>query len=243
MPDPSLTYQKALKQHQPNTCKWFLDYAYKPWKTIAASLVWLHGGPGCGKTVLSSVIIRDLEEEVSKDVAKACAYHFFTFNDKAEQKPENMIKSLICQLILRCVEIPPSVKQLEYRVTSTLLEEALRDILASLPTVYLVIDALDECDRDRQSDLIAMLELFSNWKLDHVHILLTSRKEQALEVAFETLIPKRYRISVSSSDVDRDIGIYVRAHLESDKNFRRWKNDDAIRKQIEAALTTGAGGM
>ncbi|KAE8840610.1 hypothetical protein P3342_006908 [Pyrenophora teres f. teres] len=57
-PDPSSNYQKALRQRQHDTGLWFLrGKPYKSWKTSVASSLWLHGIPGCGKTILSSTVL------------------------------------------------------------------------------------------------------------------------------------------------------------------------------------------
>lgn len=242
--DPSPTYQKSLKLDQANTGKWFLDGAkYKQWKIGHASRLWLYGVPGCGKTILSSAIIDDLQAEVENDIAKACAYHFFTFNDKAGRKSEDLIKSLIVQLIVRCVDIDPPVKRLEYGFTASNLQEALHDILVALPTVYLVIDALEECEHDQQKDLMETLSLLTSWNLGHVHILMTSRKERPLEDALAQIVAKDDCIEMRDADIDQDIYVYVRARLQSDRDFERWRDGRRICHEIESALTSGAGGM
>ncbi|KAH9208850.1 hypothetical protein DL95DRAFT_272541, partial [Leptodontidium sp. 2 PMI_412] len=97
-PDPSINYQKALGLRQHNTGLWLCESdMFKAWK-VDASTVWLHGIPGCGKTILSSTLLENVLEYSAGDPGKAVAYFYFDFNDLAKQDPSLMIRSLISQL-------------------------------------------------------------------------------------------------------------------------------------------------
>ncbi|KAK4205993.1 nucleoside phosphorylase domain-containing protein, partial [Rhypophila decipiens] len=69
-PDPSRNFNNARTLHHENTGQWFLDSeAYLKWKTPYVkgakdcnSFLWLNGIPGCGKTILSSSVVADLEQ-------------------------------------------------------------------------------------------------------------------------------------------------------------------------------------
>lgn len=80
--------------------------------TDDASILWLYGIPGCGKTILSSTIIQDLFQHCVDDPGKVVAYFYFDFNDLEKQIPELMVKSLICQFSQKCVRIPASLETL-----------------------------------------------------------------------------------------------------------------------------------
>ncbi|KAJ4295113.1 hypothetical protein N0V90_007122 [Kalmusia sp. IMI 367209] len=98
-PDPFTNYQKALKQRQAGTGIWFLEsYQFAKWKTEAASMLWLYGIPGCGKTPLSSTIFQSILDHCENAVGAVIAYFFFDFNDAQKQDPELMLRSLIYQL-------------------------------------------------------------------------------------------------------------------------------------------------
>src|SRR5439155_25271684 len=65
-PDPSTNYNKALQQRHEGLGLWFLKGdVFAKWKTRQNSFLWLHGIPGCGKTILSSAIIKDLDSKLS----------------------------------------------------------------------------------------------------------------------------------------------------------------------------------
>jgi DNA replication protein DnaC len=59
--DPSTNFNRALGQRHHGSGQWFLEgKAYSAWKKEDNSFLWLYGIPGCGKTILSSIIIEDL---------------------------------------------------------------------------------------------------------------------------------------------------------------------------------------
>ncbi|KAF1939184.1 hypothetical protein EJ02DRAFT_504930 [Clathrospora elynae] len=248
-PDPSMNYQKALKQRQDDTGLWFLESdQYAEWRTDATSFFWLHGIPGCGKTILSSTILQNVLQHCNSDPGKVVAYFFFDFNDIQKQNPELMVRSLICQLSQQCVRIPTSLDTLfsscengQRQPSLHALLEALQQMMQEFPHIYIVLDALDECSG--RAELMDILETMSTWQLQNLHTLLTSRRERDIESSLETFIRQQDFVCLQSELVDRDIHKYVQQRLSDDKQLSRWGRDPAIRQDIEAALMEGAQGM
>ena len=99
-PDPSINYNKALGQRYEGSGLWFLaSGAFTKWKTQRSSFLWLHGIPGCGKTILSSAIIKNLDSILS---SQPLLYFYFDFNDTSKQILDSMVRSLISQLYYKC---------------------------------------------------------------------------------------------------------------------------------------------
>ncbi len=132
-----------------NTGLWFLEsQQYVRWKADEASVLWLYGIPGCGKTILSSAIIKDLSDDPSKMVA----FFYFDFKDFTTQTSNLMIKSLITQLFRSDIKTSSTLQQLflscvkgQQQTSSDLLLATLQRMLWELPQSYIVLDALDEC--------------------------------------------------------------------------------------------------
>ncbi|KAF2681949.1 hypothetical protein K458DRAFT_75668 [Lentithecium fluviatile CBS 122367] len=248
-PDPSTNYQKALKQRQDDTGLWFLESdQYTRWKADAASFLWLHGIPGCGKTILSSTILENVLQHCNGDPGKVVTYFFFDFNDLQKQNPELMVRSLICQLSQQCVRIPTSLDtsfsscengQRQPSLYAPL--EVLQQMMQEFPHVYIVLDALDECSE--QAELTNILETMSAWQLQNSHTLLTSRRERDIERSLETFIRQQNILCLQSELVDGDVQKYVQQRLSDDKQLSRWGRHRALRQDIEAALMKGAQGM
>lgn len=159
-PDPVDNLKKSLARRSPGTGEWYLrSRQYESWKTRKASISWLHGSVGSGKTLLSAGIIDDLQWPASD------------------------------QQLLR----------------------ALRDTLASRPSSFIVLDALDECNYT--GELFDMLEEMQSWSESSLHVLVTSRNIIGMREGLEDLVPIGMRTCLQSQVVDKDIQAYVHLTL------------------------------
>ncbi|KAL8638995.1 MAG: hypothetical protein Q9228_003911, partial [Teloschistes exilis] len=184
-PDPSLNYNRALKDRQVNTGGWFFrSNSYGKWLSKSGSLLWLYGIPGCGKTILSSTIIQNTIEHCQSRASTAVLYFYFDFNDVEKQRHEKMIRSLIVQLFLQRTRTSQALEALylssmngERQPTSETLLKTLQQMLGFEDT-YIVIDALDECLE--RHELMENIEELTRWTGEKLHILITSRPESII---------------------------------------------------------------
>jgi archaellum biogenesis ATPase FlaH len=218
------------------------------WKSNPASFLWLHGIPGCGKTVLSSAILQDVLQLFANDHGKAVVYFYFDFNDTQKQSRELMIRSLISQLSQQFVKMPSSLDMLfssckngQRQPSLDGLLDVVRNLIREFQHVYIILDALDECT-DR-AELLATLQIIADWKDDALHLLVTSRKEQDIESSLENIVDTQNTICLLSELVDKDIFKYIRQRLSVDKKLNKWQKDPEIRYEIEIPLMKGAHGM
>jgi hypothetical protein len=248
-PDPSINYHKAHRQRQADTGLWLLESVkFKDWKDGTASRLWLHGIPGCGKTVLSSTAIEHLQQYCNEDSQKITVYFYFDFNDTRKRSPEAMLFSLFCQLLQRLATIPDSVNALfsssgkgHRRPSTHELVKIVPHVLQQFTHVYVVLDALDECTQ--RLELMEMLETVVGYQLDNVHLLMTSRRERDIEMSLESYIQEENSVCLQKDVVDEDILRYVQQRLREDKGLAKWSKEVAIREEIETALMRGARGM
>ncbi|KAJ4330292.1 hypothetical protein N0V87_010137 [Didymella glomerata] len=248
-PDPSTNYHKAHKQRQAETGLWLLHNArFAEWKGRTASRLWLHGIPGCGKTILSSTVIEHLLQHCHDDARMVTAYFYFDFNDAQKQNPELMLRSLLSQLLQRSVTIPKGVDALFSACDNGQRQPSLHALLEVLPPVmqqfthvYVVLDALDECTQ--RPELMDVLETVAGWQLDNMHLLMTSRKERDIESSLGSYVKEEDTICLQREVVDKDIQQYVQQRLSNDKTLAKWNKDAAVKQEIEDALICGARGM
>ncbi|KAF2111820.1 hypothetical protein BDV96DRAFT_649794 [Lophiotrema nucula] len=246
-PDPSQDYDSALKQRQRDTGLWLLESeGYLKWKTQPTSPIWLHGIPGCGKTILSATVLQDVTQYSQDDPGKVVAYFYFSFSNIDTSDADLMLRSLLCQLTLRCIDVPSSLEKAftssgqGYRKASqdTLLV-ILRELLDIFPQTYIVIDALDECNQ--REDLLSILSEIARWQASSLHLIVTSRKLGTIESSLENFVEPQHIVSLQSDVVDKDIAKYVVEKLAQDTILRRWRDD--IKQEIRAALMGGSKGM
>ena len=103
--------------------------------------------------------------------------------------------------------------------------------------IYVVVDALDECQE--RTSLFSGLKTIQSWNEEHLHILVTSRREPEIKDILRPLATDT--IALEESVVDGDIITYVRYRLQHDRRLSKWPDD--IRSKIESALVKGANGM
>jgi hypothetical protein len=247
-PDPSTNYQKALKLRQADTGGWFLKgREYTRWKTEATLPLWLYGIPGCGKTILCSAVLHNVLEYCQQGPERVAAYFFFDFKDVEKQHPGKMLCSLIWQLSQHSDKIPASLDDLfsscesgKRQPSVDALQEVLRLMIQEFPQAYVVLDALDECAQ--RTELIEMLETIAGWRFQNLHLLVTSRRERDIESTLEEIVDDQSRICLQSALIDKDIQLYVRDRLATDKNLQKWRKDD-VQQEIETVLKDRANGM
>jgi hypothetical protein len=119
----------------------------------------------------------------------------------------------------------------------SVLSGLLTDILGLYKDVFLVIDALDECQE--RDDLLDWLGVFTGSDLLHVHLLLSSRQEKDIEDVLKPLVDSQ--ISIQGADVDPDIRLYVQDRLSRDRKLKKWPTE--IKEEIERSLMGKVNGM
>jgi hypothetical protein len=119
---------------------------------------------------------------------------------------------------------------------NTEMANALRKIVEALPHTYIILDALDECPQ--RDELLEFLRKLAKWKLDRLHVLVTSRQLTDIDEALDSVGARR--VALQSQLVDPDIEAYVRTRLRVDRALK-WPSN--VQDEIEECITKSAGGM
>lgn len=238
--DPFKTQCKAWKKHQPGTGDWLIcGQRYNDWKKAGQSkLLWLHGMPGCGKTILCSIVVRSLMIETQQHPRRALAYFYYDFNVEAEKRDNiAMLRSIVGQLASQIEGFSPHVHDL-YTVCaagSHLPDEqqlylSLSNIVRHFDQTFIIIDALDEStERSEFPDILT--------DVSNLHVLVTSRFVDEVENALKHFRPVEVH---ASAHVD-DIRIHVKSRLRDENKLNRLNNE--IKACIEKTLVESSGGM
>ncbi|RAQ79815.1 hypothetical protein COH21_006129 [Aspergillus flavus] len=204
-----------------DTGKWLLEMKeYKDWKRSPGSVLWLPGIVGCGKSVLCSTVVQDIEGLCKEDASKSLAYWYFQFSYDESQSVDRMMRSVVRQLSR--TPLAPSVSktweehsrkgsQSDRKTTMGMLD----GVLSSLPgDVYIVFDALDQCPqkpnhRERESLLSLLVSIAERYK-ENIHTLATSRPEQDISRTM-----KNFPSISLEQRLAKDVETFVRAQLDS----------------------------
>ncbi|RMZ80134.1 hypothetical protein DV736_g6675, partial [Chaetothyriales sp. CBS 134916] len=244
-PDPWTNHESARRRHEPQTGTWLLDCdQYQAWKSGSTRYLWIHGRPGCGKTIICYTAIEDMRSHCKNATNTGQAIFYFSFSDNCKQTYENLLCSLVVQLgwkepglsMLRQAYEKPEQRPLGLDE----LQKILLSCLMSYDNIFLHLDALDECpesDEVRQNVLERVEELLH--RAPNVRILATSRDVRSVRCLMEKLGAES--ISIAAQTVKADIQRYVSTQLSRDGKLSRL--DDAKRSLVEQTLSQKADGM
>jgi len=212
-----------------------------------------NGSSSSFKPSISSSIIHQAKRLRDTGLALV-AYFYCDFRDRKKQDVTGLLASLVSQLSAK--------SDLCYNVLSSLYSEydggsqrpdddallcCLEKMLKTegLPTVYVIVDATDECPTDSgvKSHREWVLDLFNqlvDLHLPNLRICTTSRTEADIQAALGT--SASHSISLHGEDgQNKDIADYVRSVVYSDRKMRRWRDED--KEVVISTLSQKADGM
>jgi hypothetical protein len=250
--DPSTNFNKALQQRQEGTGHWLLRSSpFTKWHSQQNSFLWLHGIPGCGKTILSSTIIKHL---VDTHPDQILLYFYFDFTDTDKQTLNNVIRSLISQLYHKRKDTEKLLDSLftscnngRSQPTVESLCKVFLQMIDQAQEIYIVLDALDECRirKGPQSEgLLAWIQSLSDLEQSNIHLLVTSRPEHDIELVLRKLAQSDEDIVPIQSDlIEDDIRSYVHTRVRTGDGLRRWRSRTDVLDEIQRVLMEKAQGM
>lgn len=232
-----------FKKRQSGTGQWLLDSEeYQAWLKTSKQTLFCPGIPGSGKTVCTSIIIHDLITRFHYDLSTGIAYIYYNFRRQDEQKIDNLLASLLKQLAESQPSLPESVKDLylhhKAKRTRPSLEEisrVLRSLVAMYTRVFIVVDALDECQTSDRCLSKFLLEIFDLQSKAGINFFATSRPIPDINKKFIGY-PSR-EILASDEDVRR----YLDGHMSSLPEFVLKRQD--LQEEIKTEITRAVEGM
>jgi hypothetical protein len=201
---------------------------------------------------ISSSIIKHLKERNGLSPENALAFFYFSFTDEKTQNVTEMLSSLIKQICCRRPNTPQSVqsmidfKEKGHRPDRGTLEKTLVDTIHGFTTVYVVLDALDECpsENGEREKLLKSLSRIRNEKSPNLHLLCTSRRVVDIERVLEPMASSYTNIGIDltahKKAVDHDIGLHIDKTFDMEP-FKSWP--DPIQAEAKATLIEKADGM
>ncbi|KAH9015074.1 hypothetical protein EDB84DRAFT_798173 [Lactarius hengduanensis] len=253
--DPSTNHIIAQKAQHKGTTVWFFQGSiFIEWKSTG-SLLWIHGKPGSGKSVICSSVIQDIMA-VCQAGSAIMAYFYFDFRDLKKQSCRDLLLSLVSQLSTRsspCCDILHHVYETHEDGTRQPSDDTLKACLQEmlrLPgqgPIFIVLDALDECPDSSsipspRDEVLQLVKELVDLRLQGLHICATSRPEVDIRAVLEPLASRSVSLH-NESGQQSDIADYVRnvVNLSSSAAMRRWRVDD--KKLVIETLTERADGM
>ncbi|KFY94788.1 hypothetical protein V500_03053, partial [Pseudogymnoascus sp. VKM F-4518 (FW-2643)] len=172
-----------ISRREAGTGEWLLESAeFQAWVKTSQQVLFCPGIPGAGKTILTSIVVNYLFANFRKDTNIGIAYLYCNFRQNDEQKAKGLLASVLKQLAQDLYPLPESVKSLYDSHKERRTQPAFNEILSTLQSVaalysrvFIVVDALDECQASDGCRTKLLTEIFALQAKFRANIFSTSR--------------------------------------------------------------------
>ena len=181
--DYALQQSDFISRRQEGTGEWLLGSdEFQKWVDQKEHTLFCPGIPGAGKTMITSIVVDNLCSKFGNDGSIGIAYLYCNFRQQQDQKPVDLLASLLGQLVQGQPSVSNSMESLYERHktkrTRPSFEEisrVLQSILASYSRAFIVIDALDECGISDGGCKKLLSEIFNLQAKTRTSLFATSR--------------------------------------------------------------------
>ncbi|KAJ5712499.1 G-protein beta WD- 40 repeats containing protein [Penicillium malachiteum] len=242
------TKDRLLRQ----SFEWVLhDQQYICWRNgNEVCLLWIKGGAGKGKTMMSIGLIEELSQE--QDTSTVLTYFFCQNADNELNTLESIIKGLILRLVSQKSELNESLRRRWDTRNDRFSEDvsswrALWSIFLEMldrcdcSRVFIVVDALDECQDSGMADFLKLIVRTGLDQPTKIKWLLTSRP---LEAAERTLLAGHEQMQVSlelnSGYISQSVQTYISYKVNELDRQNRY--GETLMRQLKTGLFAKAEG-
>ena len=241
-----------------HTCTWITsNQFYKSWLDSCPQLLWLSGGPGKGKTMISIFLAEHLER-MTEILPDAVSLEYFCDNKNDRRNTaDSIIQGLLFQLLQKRPElinhILPTFEIQQASLFSGSSFESLWRIFVSmtcdpmLRTIYCVLDGLDECDKHSLEVLLRHFKaLFSTNSSDapccRLNLIAVSRDLPDIIPELLSGFPRIRLDQDTDIEVNQDITRFVDAKLDDIFSVKKYpqstrvKVKDIFRKRAQGTF-------
>jgi hypothetical protein len=177
------------------------------------------------------------------------AYYYFDFRDVKKQDCYGLLTSVVWQLSAEsgsCYNILSKLyshnKNGRREPNIDSLKECMKEML-NLPgqgPIYILVDALDECPNlsgmpSAREEVLGLIGELVDLELPNLHLCVASRPEADIRVALEPLTTLEISLHDEAGQKE-DIVEYIKSAVYSDRNMKRWKEED---KQLVVVTLSG----
>ncbi|CEL11925.1 hypothetical protein ASPCAL15019 [Aspergillus calidoustus] len=176
--------------------RWVLENAeFRKWHSSSKSeLLWIKGDPGKGKTMLLIGLINELLLQVQSQPSRSIAYFLCQATDPKLNNATSILRSVIYMLVQQQPHLISRLRQ-KYDTNPNLFESAnafysLSGMFENMihdsteATIYLLVDALDECETGL-SDLLKLIARTKFISAAQVKWIVSSRNRDEIEQELE----------------------------------------------------------
>ncbi|KAJ4267560.1 hypothetical protein NW762_003668 [Fusarium torreyae] len=232
-----------LSSRREGTGEWFLKSPeFVNWLEGSTTTLFCPGRAGAGKTIISSLVIQHLQDSIYTR-RHSLAFLFCDYNSQEKQRALDLLLAILKQLVSGLSSIPKALTALyekHQRGKSKPhslgdLTKAIEGVAECYDTVYIVIDALDECSDTDRDDLVSHLRLLQGL---NIKLMVTSRRIGTIEEEFEAFENSgELEIVADAEDIKRFV------HGELPRLARCVSRDENLKNLVASTIAEAADGM
>ena len=233
--------------------QWILNHPdFRQWRNNKLSrLLWIKGNPGKGKTMLLIGIIRELSRQLQTQTSNADLLSFFFCQgtDVRLNSATAVLRGLIYLLLLQQEALISHVRKKYDHAGRQLFEdvnafyalsEIFQDMLQdpNLREVYIIIDALDECETGLPQLLDFIVQNVPTSY--HAKWIVSSRNEHNIQKRLELDdTPMRLSLELNATHLSHAVDIYIGYKISQ---LASLKSDQILQGKVQNQLCQKANG-
>lgn len=232
----------TFRRRQDGTGLWFLGASkFQNWVHTARQTLFCPGMKGAGKTIIAATVIDYLSKIRTDNVG--LAYVFYQYKSPKERIDQSMLimlSAILKQLTYKVKDLPESIYQIFFKLskndgrpTTDEIFDALKSVSSCYSHVYIVVDALDVCDKNDRFRLISKLRELQI--ASDIRFLITSRNIHKISHLFKN----NPNIEVRANE--DDIKLYITSQMDSLAYCIQ--NDKTLQTDVLNKVAEAAGGM
>jgi len=241
--DYALQQSDFITRRQEGTGQWLLDSnEFQKWLNQSGQTLFCPGIPGAGKTIITSIIVEHLYTKFQNDASTGIAYLYCNYRQQQEQKPVDLLASLLKQLVQEQPSMPESMKSLyerhkdkRTRPSFDEISKVLYFVILDYSRAFIIIDALDECQVFDGGRGKFLSEIFNLQAKTGTSLFATSRYIPEVMKEFKGSVSLEIRAS------DEDMQKYLDGHMSELPSFILRSHD--LQEEIKTEIVKAADGM
>ncbi|KAK4465324.1 hypothetical protein QBC42DRAFT_248642 [Cladorrhinum samala] len=217
-------HDEVLRSWHRKTGSYLLESSqFTEWLGAIGGTLFCYGGPGAGKTVISSTVIDRIHDMLQNETRQGLAYMYAEYKESDNQSTRQILRCLLKDLGTRrrrtTLQLPVAIQQLYekcQRLSKSPSEEqilgTLQSVIKEFERVFIVVDALDELPIPSQAGICdALYDL--QIKTSRINLFATSRRNEEIEALqlFAQESCAKLEIKARSDDIE----IYLEGRLGS----------------------------
>ncbi|KAI6288058.1 hypothetical protein MCOR27_001082 [Pyricularia oryzae] len=237
-------YKQSNERRYGNTTDWvFKTSEFQRWLDGESTVLWCSGKIGSGKTVVASSVIQHILK-AKGSLGCPVSFFFAQADDADSLDAETILRSILYQRLLNT----NISEEMELKIRNTVSTSAfsdvldlLREVIPAPQTSYIVLDGLDECNKENRKRVLKALSALASPN-NNVRLFLSARSSLQEEV--ERYFPVIERLKLGHESTNEDIAAYIKGFIDERMDDGDLKvGDPSLLDEIQRVLTEGAQGM